>query len=227
MTTATRPEAARRTPAVCGRAAIRYRERTLSDPIGSLTAIPEGQPWLIATIGPAGAGKSSLRRRCWTGPYVSLDENRATLSPCGCTANQSYTDTAVAMGASYASAVLAAGGSVWWDATSTVRADRLMLQVLAAEHRARTTALIVLPPLLTTLARNASRAARACRFCGHARRVPEPIVWEMHANVEQALPNLCGEGWDEIRALALPPYLAPPAAGRRFRKPHRRTKGHR
>lgn len=38
---------------------------------------------LIVTIGPAGAGKSSLRAQQHVGlPYVSLDENRRMLSGC-------------------------------------------------------------------------------------------------------------------------------------------------
>jgi predicted kinase len=162
---------------------------------------------VFATIGPAGAGKSTLRRRIWPDlPYVSLDENRRVLSSCRCTSNQEETARALEMGVSFTRSILAAGGSVWWDATNTDRSRRMLLQVLAAEYQARTVAYVVLPSLLVTLARNRTRDPRLCPCCGYARRVPEQEVWRMHREAVAALPTLHAEGWNEIHHVELPRY---------------------
>jgi predicted kinase len=114
---------------------------------------------LIATIGPPGAGKSTwCRRHAPRGStVVNLDKNRALVAWCHCPANQEATPWAVELGVVAARAVLARGGTVVWDATSAERASRGALQVLAAEHGGRTVAVLILPPLVVSLARNESR----------------------------------------------------------------------
>ncbi len=166
-------------------------------------------PTLMATIGPAGAGKTTWRTR-HTPPgatVVSLDERRAALSACGCSGDPSVNAAAVEQGTAVARAVLAAGGTVVWDATSYLPRFRTHLLDLAADYDAATVGLVVLPPLLTVLARNARRDARVCAVCGTARRVPDPTVWAMHAAVNAALPHLHTEGWQTLHFLTLPPYL--------------------
>jgi len=170
-----------------------------------------GQPTLITTIGPAGAGKTTLRRACRpTVPYVSLDENRAQLAPCGCSNSLDHTPAAVEMAVQGARAVLASGGTVWWDATNADRAARLTLIVLAAEYAARTVALVVVPPLLTTLAQNRQRDSRRCSVCGFARRVPESEVWRMHTAIVDDLSRLTDEGWGWLNYVTLPTYCEAP-----------------
>ncbi|WP_037321482.1 AAA family ATPase [Amycolatopsis orientalis] len=158
---------------------------------------------LYATIGPAGAGKTTWRRRhAPTGAVVvSLDENRAALSPCGCSANQAVNAVAVERGIATTRSVLAAGGTVVWDVTSYLRRFRERLIGLASEYRARTVGLVILPPLPTVLARNARRDNTRCRVCGYARRVPEQTVRAMHDAITAALPHLHTEGWHDLRFL--------------------------
>lgn len=166
-------------------------------------------PALIATIGPAGAGKTTWRQTCVPAgaTVVSLDENRAALAPCGCSANQDVNAVAVEHGTAHTRAALAAGGTVVWDTTAYLPRFRAHLLDLAAEHRARTIAVVVLPPLLTVLARNARRDNTPCPECGHTRRVPDARVREMHHAVTTALPRLHTEGWDAVHFLTLPPHL--------------------
>ncbi|WP_158632640.1 AAA family ATPase [Amycolatopsis sp. WAC 01416] len=166
-------------------------------------------PTLISTIGPAGAGKTTWRTR-HTPPravVVSLDETRAALAPCGCSSNQTVNAAAVAAGYATTRQVLADGGTVVWDVTGYLPRFRTELLDLAAEFGARTVGLVILPPLLTALARNGSRDPRRCPDCGYARRVPDHVVWRMHHDIATAVPHLHREGWHELRFLALPPYL--------------------
>jgi predicted kinase len=168
-------------------------------------------PTLITTIGPAGAGKSTLRRETRPHlPYVSLDENRAQLAPCSCSNSLEHTPAAVEMAVQGARATLSRGGTVWWDATNADRAARSKLLVLAAEYAARAVALVVVPPLLVTFARNGRRDNRPCQVCGFARRVPESEVWRMHDAIVRDLPRLAGEGWDWISYVTLPTYCEVP-----------------
>ncbi|MFF0146001.1 putative kinase [Amycolatopsis sulphurea] len=166
-------------------------------------------PTLIATIGPAGAGKTTWRHRHVPpgATVVSLDETRARLAPCGCSANQDVNAAAVEHGFAATAAVLAAGGTVVWDVTSYLRRFRTRLLDLAAEAGARTEAVVLLPPLATVLARNGRRDNTPCPDCGYARRVPEARVREMHHAVTAALPGLHTEGWNTLHFGVLPPDL--------------------
>lgn len=171
-----------------------------------LPVVLEDAPQLLALIGPPGAGKTTMRRRYFPGvAVVHLDENRRLLSPFSCEADQAVTAAAVQMAIAQAGVLLAAGRPVLWDATSAVRADRLALQVLAAEHRARSTAIVLLPELAVCQARNGQRDDQPCA-CGFTRRVPEEIVAEMHAEITGDLAGLRGEGWDDV-LFAEPPAV--------------------
>lgn len=166
---------------------------------------------LIATIGPAGAGKTEwLKANHPLVPSVSLDWNRRNLSPCGCSANQNATPYAVELGVRQALAGLARGSTVAWDATNWQTSERIALQMLAGEVDARTVGVVILPPLLDTLARNATRDLRPC-WCGYARRVPEQVIWSMHLAITRDLPTMPAEGWDDLWIVALPPHVALPA----------------
>ncbi|MEV6875804.1 AAA family ATPase [Amycolatopsis sp. NPDC051128] len=175
------------------------------------------RPTLIATIGPAGAGKTTWRHRHAPpeATVISLDERRAALSPCGCSADPAANAAAVADGTAETRAVLAAGGTVVWDVTNYLPRFRAHLLAVAAGYDAATVGLVVCPPLLTVLARNSRRDGRVCAVCGTARRVPDPVVWAMHTAITAALPSLHREGWHTLRFLSLPPYL--------HHRHHRRT----
>ena len=182
--------------------------------MSGMAAGPDPRATLLATIGPAGAGKTTWRRRYAPAGavVVSLDETRAALSACGCSANQAVNDAAVEAGTAVTRATLAAGGTVVWDTTSYLPRFRAHLLGLAAQYRARTVGLVVLPSLPIVLARNSSRDATPCPMCGFARRVPDRTVRAMHHAVTAALPSLPGEGWQTLRYLALPPGLHCPAS---------------
>ncbi|RJQ84745.1 AAA family ATPase [Amycolatopsis panacis] len=166
-------------------------------------------PTLVSTIGPAGAGKTTWRRTCIPAgaTVVSLDETRARLAPCGCSANQDVNEEAAEAGFATTAAVLAGGGTVVWDVTGYLARFRVRLLNLAAQHGAGTVGVVLLPPLLTVLARNARRCNTPCPECGYTRRVPDARVWEMHHAVATALPRLHTEGWTQLHFLALPHYL--------------------
>ncbi|MBN6038627.1 ATP-binding protein [Amycolatopsis sp. 195334CR] len=156
---------------------------------------------LVATIGAPGAGKSTWRTRwCEANPHavvVNLDRMRAAVSWCGCLMNQAASPYALELATVAASAALAADRVVLWDATSADVAARRRLLVLAAEHGARTVAVVHQPPVATVLARNAARSAKRCA-CGHARRVPTDVVLDKHAAIEAAVPSLAEEGWHVV-----------------------------
>ncbi|WP_158633106.1 AAA family ATPase [Amycolatopsis sp. WAC 01376] len=168
-------------------------------------------PTLIVTIGPCGAGKTRWRRRHAPpgAVVVSLDETRAALSPCGCSGNPAVNAAAVAAEHATTRAVLAGGGTVVWDVTSFLPRFRAELLAIAADYRAHTVGLVILPPLLRVLAQNGRRDGRRCPACGTARRVADPVVWRMHHDITAALPRLHTEGWTELHYLTLPPYLRP------------------
>jgi predicted kinase len=153
---------------------------------------------LIALVGPAGSGKTTFRRH-WLPEVdtVHLDENRAVVSPFRCEADQAVTAAAVQMAFTQAASLLTRGRHVLWDATNAERADRMALQVLAAEHETKTAAIVLLPELELCLARNDVRDATACP-CGFTRRVPDAVVARMHADITRDLRGLSGEGWDVV-----------------------------
>jgi predicted kinase len=152
---------------------------------------------LLALVGPPGAGKTTDRCRYPNTQVVSLDNNRRLLSWCGCSSNQDPVLRAHAVELAFTTAhrALTAGRTVLWDATNADRADRLALLVLAAETGARPAAGVVLPPLDVVLSQNARRSTTPCS-CGYTRRVPEPVVRDMHAAITAALPGLNAEGWN-------------------------------
>ncbi|MDI5980103.1 AAA family ATPase [Amycolatopsis magusensis] len=164
---------------------------------------------VIATVGPAGAGKTTWRRAHTPRGVVvvSLDELRSRLSPCGCSGDPSVNAAAVRLGESITSQVLRFGGTVVWDVTSYLPRFRARLLALADHHQARTEAVLILPPLLQVLAQNRHRDDRRCGICGTARQVPETVVWQMHTAITAALPGLHREGWQHLHYLALPDYV--------------------
>lgn len=153
-------------------------------------------PVVIATIGVPGAGKSVWRERQRVDLVVNLDELRAAVSCCS--SDQGATPAAVEQGMTAARRALACGRRVLWDATNAQRADRAALVALAAEHDARTTAVVLRPHLSVALARNRTRDPVPCRNCGFARRVPDTAIIGMAAAIAQDLPTLRAEGWGRV-----------------------------
>lgn len=159
----------------------------------------DGTPEIVAMVGPAGAGKSTWIARNLRGlPVVSLDVNRAVLSPYRCTCDQDpvVTAAAVELAVVAAAGLLRIGRSVAWDATNAEPAARALITLLAAEHDARSVAVVHLPPLDEVHARNGTRSSIR-HVCGFGRRVPAELVTAMHAAITTCLPTLSAT-WDEV-----------------------------
>lgn len=154
----------------------------------TLLRIPD--PSLIALVGPAGAGKSTLVARLFSRDEIlSSDELRAVIA--GNPRDQRATAAAFAALHRALARRLAARRLTVVDATSIERHARQALV-----HRARTAGLpavaivLDLPPSVV-LARNAARAARQV----------DPLVVRRHlAALRSALDGgaLAGEGWDLV-----------------------------
>lgn len=157
------------------------------------------EPAIIAMLGPAGAGKSTwITRHAAYLQSVSLDAGRAIFSPYRCVCDQAPLVTAAAVEFAVATArnVLHTGQSVVWDATNADPAARALITVLAAEHSARSIAVVLLPPLDVVQGRNATRSAER-HLCGFTRRVPSHVVAAMHGEIKAAVPTLAAT-WDEV-----------------------------
>lgn len=159
----------------------------------------QGRPALLVLVGPAGAGKSTLRPAFPTAAVVSLDETRARLSCCSSNQDPTLAAQALAGARSAAGVALAVGRDVLWDATSSRAEHRRGLVELAGQHRARAVAVLVLPRLEVVLARNARRDPTPCPSCGYACQVPAEVVQAMHDAITGDLDTIAGEGWNEIR----------------------------
>jgi predicted kinase len=161
---------------------------------------------LLALIGPPGAGKSTLAARLagelpGRSVVLSLDAYRRLLSPHRDESDQSVTPQAVERLHADLDRELAASRRVVVDATNAEMPHRQALLDIADRHHAHTIAVVVLPPLAVTTARNASRPA-APGPAGWSRRVPAGAVAAMHAAISQSLPHLPAEGWKEVRHLS-------------------------
>lgn len=156
-------------------------------------------PHVFAMIGPPGAGKSTWCDEVFGRvARISLDRFRAQFSACGGEENLAMTNRAVQAAFGDLRRLLTARQHVVWDATNAKLEHRANLMRAAQIHQARTTAVVLLPALDVVLERNARRDATVCTMCGYARRVPEDVVRTMFADIEQAVPWLPGEGWDNV-----------------------------
>jgi ADP-ribose pyrophosphatase len=152
---------------------------------------------LYAFIAPAAAGKSTtaalLRARIPDLVVVSSDVCRARCSPYGEENDQDATADAIRLLHHEVDHALAAGRQVLVDATNSQPEHRATLLTLADRHHAGRTAIVLLPPVDTVLARNARRSAVPGRS-GWPRRVPEAVVIAMHHRISAAVPQLPAVG---------------------------------
>jgi protein phosphatase len=151
-----------------------------------LTASPifleVGRPGLLALIGAAGSGKTTLAKRLFTADEViSSDDLRAAIS--GDAADQRATRLAFAILHREVARRLAEGRLVVVDATSVEQAARRSLLRRAAAAGAPATALVLALPADLVQARNAARPGRP---------VPRDVVAHHLARVAQLVAN--GDG---------------------------------
>jgi predicted kinase len=145
---------------------------------------------LVVLVGPAGSGKSTwAAARFRPTQVVSSDDLRARVSDDP--ADQDATREAFAILHAIARARLRRGLLTVVDATNLLAASRRPLLGLAARHGRPMVAVTFDVPLPELLARNARRE----------RVVPDAIVRRHHAQMEEALVALPGEGYLAIVAV--------------------------
>lgn len=154
----------------------------------TLLRIPD--PSLVALVGPAGAGKSTLAARLFSRDEIlNSDDLRAAIA--GNPRDQRATGSAFAALHRTLARRLAAGRLTVVDATSVDgRARRALLRRAQAAGLPAVAIVLDLPPSVV-LARNAARAARQV----------DPLVVRRHlAALRSALGGgaLAGEGWDLV-----------------------------
>ncbi|MEU4832478.1 RNA ligase family protein [Streptosporangium sp. NPDC023615] len=115
-----------------------------------------GFPRLVVTVGPSGSGKSTFARRLpGVDAVVSLDELRRT----GGTGASRRADPAILTeGLRRLDTLLAAGGTVVWDATALNRHQRSLVHAVARRRDALTTHAVLLVPDGMLAGRNTGRA---------------------------------------------------------------------
>ncbi|MEN3612948.1 RNA ligase family protein [Plantactinospora sp. ZYX-F-223] len=137
-------------------------------------------PRLVLTVGPAGSGKSGFARRLpGVAGIVSLDELRQAR---GSRADQRANAEVLRAGLDRLDALLAAGGTVVWDATALNRQQRSLVHAVARRRDALTTHAVLLVPDDVLARRNADRADRVPPevLAGQLRRFRPPLPGEAH-----------------------------------------------
>ncbi|MGI5150733.1 RNA ligase family protein [Plantactinospora sp. CA-294935] len=137
-------------------------------------------PRLVLTVGPAGSGKSSFARRLpGVAGIVSLDELRQAR---GSRADQRANAEVLRAGLDRLDTLLAAGGTVVWDATALNRQQRSLVHAVARRRDALTTHAVLLVPDDVLARRNADRAYPVPPevLAGQLRRFRPPLPGEAH-----------------------------------------------
>lgn len=161
-------------------------------------AVPD--PALVLLVGAAGAGKSTLARRCFdTDEVVSSDALRARLS--GSEADQSVSGLAFRILHEQVARRLEQGLLTVVDATNVERSARHDLLGIAARAGVPAVAIVLELPLATCLAQNARRPGRT---------VEPDVVERQDAVLRRALARgpLEREGFDAVHRLATPEEVA-------------------
>ena len=154
-------------------------------------------PVLVALVGPAGAGKTTLARH-WTcsgwpeTAVLELDSYRATVSDDP--GDQESTPAAVMLMHRALEARLARRRISVVDQTATRLDVRLDLVDRAHRHDIPAIAVVLTTPLAVCVARNMGRE-------GTSRFVREEEVRRQHAAIIDALPGLAGE-FDQVHTYA-------------------------
>ena len=145
---------------------------------------------LVALVGPAGSGKTTFARRCFSPTeVVSSDACRALVADDE--GDQSASGPAFALLRFIASRRLRRGRLTVIDATNLRRRDRAPLIALAARHRRPAVAIVFDPGLDACLARNAARS----------RSVDPAVVAEQWRALPRAPESLREEGFGAVHLL--------------------------
>lgn len=168
------------------------------DPEPPTITVPD--PALVLLVGPAGAGKSTLARRCFDAADVlSSDDLRARLS--GSEADQSVSGLAFRILHDRVAARLAEGRLTVVDATNVERTARRVLLDIAAQAGLPVVAIVLDLPVATCLEQNGRRPGRT---------VEPGVVERQAAALRGALDRgqLWSEGFAEVHLLSRPDEIA-------------------
>lgn len=179
----------------------------IPDPGPRTIAVPD--PALVLLVGPAGAGKSTLARRCFDADeVVSSDNLRARLS--GSEADQSVSGLAFRILHDHVSRRLAEGRLTVVDATNVERDARRTLLDIAARAGVPSVAIVLDLPIDTYLEQNGRRPGRT---------VEPEVIERQTAALRSALGRggLEGEGFAAVHRLGHPEDIA---GVRIVREPH-------
>ncbi|MGJ6966127.1 RNA ligase family protein [Streptosporangium sp. G11] len=139
-----------------------------------------GFPRLVVMVGPSGSGKSTFAGNLTnTGAVVALDDLRQAR---GSRSDQRANPAILREGLHRLDALLAAGGTVVWDATALNRHQRSLVHTVARGRDALTTQAVMLVPGDLLARRNASRAHPVPPevLSAQLRRFSPPYAGETH-----------------------------------------------
>lgn len=156
------------------------RIHTVEEAVAATWRWRSGSPHLVHLVGPAGSGKSSFARGLdGVDAVVSLDDLREAR---GSRSHQGANGEVLHEGLDRLDAALARGGTVVWDATSLVPAQRAAVHGVARRRDALVTHAVVLVDEDELARRNASRAhaVPAAVLAAQLRRFSPPYPGQAH-----------------------------------------------
>jgi predicted kinase len=161
----------------------------MAPPDGSVVGLPDDA--LVVLVGPAGSGKSTWAAARFE-PHAILSSDGFRALVAGDAADQSATADAFTVLHAVARARLRRGLLTVVDATNLTESARRALLRLGSAAARPVVAVAFDVSLERCLAQNAARMAR---------RVPADVVRRHHAQMQQALARLSGEGFARVHVL--------------------------